>query len=214
MKESNSNPPLLRSLSELPQDIAPTRDLWPGIAAAAAPGTVLALTTPMPKTPAPIPSASRSRLPRFALGIAASVALLALGVWLGRSMLPGGRGSIGQGQFGQSTSSAPNLTASATATPFVTVPATLAASFALDAASSQERQRRLNALAGQLTALPPKTQAKVQASLATIEKSVREIQTELGRDPGNLLLQEMLVNSYQEEMRVLGAVDDANREII
>jgi hypothetical protein len=88
---------------------------------------------------------------------------------------------------------------------------TMAASFALDPASKAERQRRLGALAGQLQALPPETQLKVKASLAAIEKSVIDIQNALGRDPGNLLLQEMLVNTYQDEMRVLGAVDEANR---
>jgi hypothetical protein len=181
--------PRLRSPRELPQEIAPQRDLWPGIAAALS----------RPERAAPL-SARRPPLPRYAYGLAASVALLAIGAWLGRNTL--------------STPNAP-AAASAAATPLTaaanTSGLTMAASFALDPASKAERQRRLDALAAQLQALPPETQLKVKASLAAIEKSVVDIQNALGRDPGNLLLQEMLVNTYQDEMRVLGVVDEANR---
>jgi hypothetical protein len=188
----------LRALNELPQDIAPTRDLWPGIAAAIANDTAAAGESALQL---PVRRQAQRRLPRLALGLAASVALLAVGVWLGRNMLPGQ--ADGSTMLAQTTP-----TPAAGATP---APLTMAASFELDPASRTERQRRLGALAGQLAALPPETQAKVKASIAAIEKGVLDIQTALGRDPGNLLLQEMLVNSYQEEMRVLGAVDEANR---
>ena len=36
-----------------------------------------------------------------------------------------------------------------------------------------------------------------------------DIQAALGRDPGNALLQELLVNTYQDEMRVLTTVHEA-----
>jgi hypothetical protein len=43
----------------------------------------------------------------------------------------------------------------------------------------------------------------VGASLTALKKSIKDIEDALGRDPANALLQELLVNSSQEEMRVL-----------
>jgi hypothetical protein len=190
----------LRNLRELPQDIAPERDLWPGIAAALTPGAQQP-TRAQPRQAAGARVSARPPLfPRYVYGLAASVALLAMGVWLGRTVLPG-----------VDANGIASARLSAAATPAAAPAVTMAAAFALDPASKAERQRRLVALAGQLQALPPETQLKVKASLAAIEKSVTDIQSALGRDPGNLLLQEMLVNSYQDEMRVFGAVDEANR---
>jgi hypothetical protein len=40
--------------------------------------------------------------------------------------------------------------------------------------------------------------------------SIGDIRAALGRDPANALLQELLVNSYQDEMRVLTAVHEAS----
>jgi hypothetical protein len=64
-------------------------------------------------------------------------------------------------------------------------------------------------LEARLAALPPESRAKVMASLKAINDSKRELETELGKDPSNALLQELLVNTYQDEMRVLTAVDEA-----
>ena len=50
---------------------------------------------------------------------------------------------------------------------------------------------------------------KVAASLATLRRSITEIEAALGRDPANALLQELLVSSCQEEMRALTAVREA-----
>ena len=38
---------------------------------------------------------------------------------------------------------------------------------------------------------------------------MKAIQDALGQEPGNALLQELLVNTYQDEMRVLTAVHEA-----
>ena len=58
-------------------------------------------------------------------------------------------------------------------------------------------------------ALPPESRAKVLSSLQTINDSKRDLERELGKDPSNALLQELLVNTYQDEMRVLSAVHEA-----
>ena len=43
----------------------------------------------------------------------------------------------------------------------------------------------------------------------TLRGAIADIRRALGDDPGNLLLQEMLVNSYQDEIRVLTAAKEA-----
>jgi hypothetical protein len=47
------------------------------------------------------------------------------------------------------------------------------------------------------------------SSLQAINDSKRDLERELGKDPSNALLQELLVNTYQDEMRVLTAVHEA-----
>jgi N-acyl-D-aspartate/D-glutamate deacylase len=54
----------------------------------------------------------------------------------------------------------------------------------------------------------------VAASLATLRRSITEIETALGRDPANALLQELLVSSSQEEMRALTVVRDSGSQEI
>ena len=57
--------------------------------------------------------------------------------------------------------------------------------------------------------MPPGSRAKVLSSLQAINDSKRALEAELGKDPSNALLQELLVNTYQDEMRVLTAVHEA-----
>ena len=65
-----------------------------------------------------------------------------------------------------------------------------------------------------LETMPAAERAKVAASLATLRRSIGEIEAALGRDPANALLQELLVNSCQEEMRALTAVRDSGSQEI
>jgi hypothetical protein len=65
-----------------------------------------------------------------------------------------------------------------------------------------------------LAAMPEAEREKVAASLATLRRSIAEIEAALGRDPANTLLQELLVNSCQEEMRALTAVRDSGSQEI
>ena len=128
------------SLRELPQSIEPARDLWPGIEAQLGeiPAETLGAGTVPPR---------RRGQPLRWLAAAAMVASVALGVWIGRSLLPGTAG----------------------------------------------------------VGTPP-----VSASLAAIEKAKQDLEQALGRDPGNALLQELLVNTSQDEMRVLTDVHEAS----
>jgi len=165
------------SPGELPRDIPPARDLWPGIAAA------IAAETGSGAASAPAQSPRRRFAPHPLLALAAAVACVAVGMWLGRA-----------------TVSPP---VAAVAPPAA---AAVPASYAPDARYERTREELLRDVAVRLAALPPESRAKVEASLADLQRARTEIEAALGRDPGNALLQAMLVNSYQDEMRVLAAV--------
>ncbi len=49
----------------------------------------------------------------------------------------------------------------------------------------------------------PATRTKVLATLATVEQAKQDLEQALGKDLGNALLQELLISTYQDEMRVL-----------
>jgi hypothetical protein len=78
----------------------------------------------------------------------------------------------------------------------------------------QERARLVRSLESQLASLSPETRKQVTASLETIRQSMKDLEAALGRDPSNALLQGLLVNTYQEEMRVMAAVGRASTEEI
>ncbi len=80
----------------------------------------------------------------------------------------------------------------------------------LDARDVRARAQLLRALPAALAKLPPDSRAKVLASIATINRSLRDIQAALGRDPGNPLLQQLLVDTFTDEMRVLSSVQDTS----
>jgi NAD(P)H-dependent flavin oxidoreductase YrpB (nitropropane dioxygenase family) len=125
--------------------------------------------------------------------MAAALALVAIGVLIGRS--------FGPAQVVQTASSQPSATD--------VIPAALR-----DANYRKQRDVLLVEVQHKLESMPAAERAKVGASLATLRRSIGEIEAALGRDPANALLQELLVNSVQEEMRALTAVrDSGNQEI-
>jgi hypothetical protein len=171
----NEVPPVkITSLSDLPREIAPARDLWPHIEAQ--------LDAPSRR----LPRAWASGRVWPALGGLA--AALAVGIWIGHGLLP--------------------LRTLGTA-PAVRGSPTLAADFVTDPRYVRVHRELMRTLDQRLATLSPATRAKVIASLDTIHGSMQDIQAALGRDPGNALLQELLVNTYQDEMRVLTDVEDA-----
>ena len=177
----------IRSLDQLSQSISPPRDLWPAIAAEISKGPLNALQ----ETPA---RGRRSYAPSRMqwMSLAAVIAGLAVGIWVGRSTL-----SVGGAQSPERVAREPTQEM-------------VAAAYVKDPRYKQERAELVRALDAKMKTLPPKTQQKVTASLVTIRKSITDIQAALGTDPGNALLQELLVNSYQDEMRVLTAVHEAD----
>src|ERR1700687_5332974 len=176
------------SLRELSRPSEPARDLWPQIEAriseerSMAPGAMGAQPRPV-----------RARaVPLRWLAAAAVVASVAGGVWVGRRLLPaapprGGGGGRGGGG----------------------APTALDVAYVSDPRYQRDRAALMQSLQARLAALPPPARAKVMASLAAIHRAKQDLENALGKDPGNALLQELLVNTYQDEMRVLTDVHEA-----
>ncbi len=175
---TDANGRKVTALRELPQSIEPARDLWPGI---------------------------ESKLQRQArvaplhwLAAAAMLACLAVGVWVGRSVLPG----VG-------TRTAPATADMQPGVPGL-APTALDAAYVSDPRYARQRAALVRQLQQRLAALPPPARAKVSASLTAIENAKQDLERALGHDPGNALLQELLINTYQDEMRVLTDVHEAS----
>jgi len=178
------------SLRELSPAIEPARDLWPQIEAR--------INAERSTAAAALPRIARARAvpPRW-LAAAALVASVAVGVWIGRSLLPAARPGA---QFPISASRAN----------FADAPTALDVAYVSDPRYQRDRAALMRSLQARLATLPPAARAKVMASLAAIHRAKQDLQNELGKDPGNALLQELLVNTYQDEMRVLTDVRDAS----
>ena len=184
------------SLHELSQAIEPARDLWPGIEARLKETHAVEL----PLTDARPPQPRNGARVRW-LAAAAMVASVAVGVWIGRSVVPGaGR---------ESPVASTNVTAQ-TGTSDLTAPSALDAAYETDPRYQHQRAALLRSLQAQLAKLPPASRIKVMASLETIWHAKQDLEQALGKDPGNALLEELLVNTYQDEMRVLIDVHEAS----
>ena len=170
----------ISELQQLPQAIAPPRDLWPSIANAIA-------------AQAAVPPARHGHtrgLP-WAASLAASVAMVMLGVLIGRGM--------------QSTTT-PAGAGSAAA------PIYVEAALRADPRFERTRIELRTQVAQQLAAMAPTERDQVAASLAALRRSVAEIEAAIGREPANALLQELLVSTYQDEMRALAMVAGSRQE--
>jgi hypothetical protein len=179
------------ALAQLPQAIEPPRDLWPGIEAR--------LNGLQPAAPAasganPIPQYRSGARLRW-LAAAAMVASVAIGVWIGRSVMPG--------------AAAPVAAQSAAPVTITDAPTLLDAAYVGDPRYTRQRAALLRSAQAQLATMSPDSRDKVLASLAAIQHAKEDLEQALGKDPGNALLQELLVNTYQDEMRVLTDVHEA-----
>lgn len=177
----------VKRIDELRQDIPPARDLWPAIAAA--------IEADKAAASAPVSAARRSRwLP--AAGLAAAVALVTIGVLIGRNI---------------GTSTQDPLVADRT-TPGN--PVVVRTAVQRETEYQNQRKALLVEVQARLQTMPAADRAKVEASLNTLQRSIDEIRAALGADPANALLQELLVSSCQEEMRALTAVRDSGSQEI
>ena len=180
---TNAETRLDQALTELPVEIQPPRDLWPDIVRAIADGR---------------PSSRNRRQPLLVrLAIAASlvaVSSMATNWWIGQS--DSRRVSLADnGQF------------SALVGPVI-LPASYDETQVPGARYLQDRAELVQVLEEQILLLPEETQKKIAGDLMVIQQALRDISKELTGDPGNVLLQQLLLTMYQRELLLL---DDLNQ---
>jgi hypothetical protein len=173
----------VKELGELPRDVPPARDLWPAIAEA------IQADLAMKAVPE-----RRRRVGWWpVVGLAASVALVTVGVFIGQNF--------------NADDARLQVNTLAPASDAGMVKASLR-----QAAYEKQREQLWTEVQARLNTMAPAEREKVSRSLATLKQSIQEIKDALGRDPANALLQELLVSSSQEEMRVLTTVRDSGRQ--
>jgi hypothetical protein len=184
MRTNDTADELDRRLEALPPGIEPPRDLWLAIAAELEPH---------------VAPARRSWLSQAAAAAVLVIASSVLtSVWLRQQTHP----------VAQVTPSAP-LPANATATTMT--PAAQRAAFgpshSLDAEYMKARAQLARMLDERIGRLPASARQKVELNLAEMRRAADQINRALATAPGDPLLEELLLTTYQEELAVLARVN-------
>lgn len=177
---------LLARARELGTDVQPDRDLWPGIAEAIAP--------PAPRMPA---------WNRY-LAQAAAVVLLVGGssalTWLAVE--------------GDRASPTPAPAVATGGLRVETADANFGSRYTLGPDFVDARMGLESRLDEGLERLSPETRADVEENVATIRAAIREINAALADDPDNVLLQELLLNSYRKELSLMRNVNSISGAVM
>jgi len=168
---------LLARVAEVPREMSPSRDLWPGIAER------IAAVRPRPATHGPRRIWSWSP----ALLAAAAAVLVALG----------GLARVWSPATGRETP-----TGAVHEAAWTTDPALLAAEREYARATAQ----LMAALETQKATLPPETMAAVEKDLITIDAALRQVRGAIRQDPANPQLSHMLASTHQKKLDVLQRV--------
>ena len=179
------------ALQALPRDVAPPGDLWPAIAARIEAERAVA-------------TAATSRRPRWMMPLAAAAAAVALVA--GSSLITATL--IGNGQRNATMASAPKSSrASDPAADPRVIPAAFGPGHVLDQEYLAARRQLANTLQARIERMPPSARQKLEANLAELHRASREINAALAQQPGDPLLEELLLNTYQDELAVLANVN-------
>ena len=177
MDDRNTNR-LDRALAALPRDVEPAVDLWPGIADALPPRA----------------EAPRRGLPAWAWQAAAAVVLV-----VGSSMLTATL--VRRETLRSVEAQAQSEVAEAL------VPAAFLPARHLGADYDAARRQLAASLEERLAAMPPNARQKLEYNLAEMRRAADEINAALERRPGDPLLEELLLNTYQDELGVISSVN-------
>jgi len=187
-------PPKITRLSELPREIAPPHDGWPALEARLRESRRPQAAVEAPQSGGATPARYRRPQLMRIVSLAAVLAAVLVGVSIDRWIL----------------SPAHPIPPSVTIQHVGSSGGGMTVAYVTDPRYVREREALLRSLNVRLAKLPPPTRKKVLQSLATIHQSMQQIQQALGREPGNALLQELLIDTYQDEMQVLSTVQEAS----
>ena len=180
-------------LRELPLEVAPGRDLWPDIAARI-------------DERAP-PVASATRRPAWLWQAAAAVVLVAGSSLLTANLLDRNRP--------MQQSAVPAAPANGTAAPgaVVAMPAAFGPAGQLDPGYVAARVQLTQMLDRRIAMLPPAARAKLEFNLGEMRRAADEINAALAEQPGDPLLEELLLKTYQDELAVLSNVSQLTNSL-
>ena len=171
---------IMRAASRLDTDVKPQRDLWPGIEAA--------ISAP----------AESSRTVWNSVWAQAAAVLLLVGGSSGLTYMVMSEDVI------ELTPQEPGVGQELV---FEPVAGSFGSQYNLGSdylVAHDELDARLNQ---QLEQLPAETREDVQKNIETIRAAIREINKALANEPDNVLLQELLLNTYKDEMDLMIKVD-------
>jgi hypothetical protein len=179
-RQSGPDDRLTAAARRLPREIAPERDLWPGIRDR--------IESPV----APV-TGGDAKYRAWPLRFAAAAALVAATALITLTLVQTPGPELAERPNGE--------------------PARFGAGHDLGANHQLVRASLRADLARHLETLPPETAAVVERNLAQIREAVKEINRALENDPGNILLQQLLMAAYQDEMDVLANVNRMARAV-
>ncbi|HET9692820.1 MAG TPA: hypothetical protein VFP48_00430 [Steroidobacteraceae bacterium] len=175
------------ALRGLPREIDPGRDLWPGIAARLEPRA----------------SSGTRRRPAWVWQTAAAVLLVAGSSLLTAALLDGQRDAGNMAATTQAPAAAPTAAPADVAA----VPVAFGPGAKLDADYLAARRQLTTMLETRMANLPHSTRAKLQVNLAEMRRAADQINAALAEQPGDPLLEELLLATYQDELAVLANVN-------
>jgi hypothetical protein len=176
--ETTIDDEMMMQAAKLPKGIAPERDLWPGIESAIA-----------------APAAPERNLWREGWARAAAVVLLVAGSSSITYMMMSEPAAVSS-----PVREAPTLI-------FESVSGSFGPQYNLGPDYLDARRNLAGGLEEKLSALPEETRTAVTANLATIRQAIIDINQALANEPDNVLLQELLLDSYREELDLMIKVD-------
>lgn len=136
-------------------------------------------------------SRSNRRRPAWAMQAAAAVALVVASSLITASLVR--------------HESDTNMQAATTAT--TVVPATFGRSSVLGVGYESARHELATQLQQRMSDMPASARYKLEANLAEMRRAAEEINVALARQPGDPLLEELLLNTYQDELGVIASVN-------
>jgi hypothetical protein len=87
------------------------------------------------------------------------------------------------------------------------MPVAFGPSFSLNGEYAAARAQLAAELERRVATMPPSARQKLEANLAEMRRAADEINAALARQPGDPLLQELLLSTYQEELGVIASVN-------
>ncbi len=180
-----SEDPLLVKAAELPKEIEPAHDLWPGIAAR------------LSEAPRALPGRRFSWPMALAAGfaVAAVSALLTWGIVGQRS--PTGTPQVAGTQI------APVVDGKV---PVDIVPVSYGPNSGISAAELNARDQLVARFRETFTSLKPETRAAIVKNIAIMQTAADEIDAALAKDPASGMLKGMLVGTYKQELQLYSTV--------